>query len=245
MRVAFATVVALCLAGQADAVGPPPSDRRVLDALLAEYRKHGLPLPPKGAKPVGILGGYQPIQTKHMRASVRRPDRAGFLVQDKQGASQLLIGMGYVSPDTPFLRQRYPMTPDSWPSGPFWKVSAFNLLEFAIQCHSLGHTALAKKALAERRACDWGPAVSELRWKAWTYWVSHLSGNEYPCATITNRLNALLRLDQEFRTKAHHCFLQALEVVSRFETAGFPGPVWGMVRVNLDRLYWAHRGVYE
>jgi hypothetical protein len=246
MRRACITVLSLVgLVGPLPAVGPPPSDRRVLDSLLAEYRKHGLPLPPKGAKPVGILGRYYSIRTKNMRATVRAPDRVGFLVEDKQRASLLLIGTGYCAPDSPFLRQRYPMGPDSWPSGPFRVVNRFIVLEFAIQCHSLGHTALAKKALAECRAGAQGSTVSELRWKAWTYWTSRLSGDEHTCATITNHLNALLTLDPELRTKAHRSFLAALEVMSRFEDVAFLGPVWSMARMSLDRLYWAHRGVYE
>jgi hypothetical protein len=206
MRVAFAAVMAaVWLASQAGAVGPPPGDRRVLDALLAEYRRHCLPLPPKGS----LLARYCSRGGANLNG-VQQADEYTLAFLTPPGTrEQLLTGETWWAPQATL-----PRTKVIRPTAKAAKDAAggeHENLSFAVQCYHLGWTELAKAVLARVRPRGGLPLLTQLRQRAWDYWARQIPWEGSDFALIAQRLKGVMAADAAFRKPFHRAVIQSLE----------------------------------
>ncbi len=212
LRLAFSLIAALAVGfftTTARAVAPPPRDARVrLDEFLAEYRRYGLPLPPKDAR----LVRYE-TTPPHLFNGKPRPAQysLAFLTTEKSG---------------PFLRRGIKcweitkITPDNKRVEPTARSareangSVYDNLCFALQCHSLGWVDLAEELLAQAQEKH-PQTLGLLRHYAWEYWEWEICEADRDWREVLPRLKALSAAVKELRTPDHLDIINSLEAALR------------------------------
>jgi hypothetical protein len=193
MRIApgYGLVVGLVLvfAGGGQAAAPPPVDvRPLLDWLLIEHRKHGLPLPPEGAK---LMRGSR-RGSKMFSLAFRIED------SERKKPPRFMCGI-------------YPIRGEDWTS---WKAIAptaaaqgspegmHQNLIFALQCHSLGWNALAKEVLLRCREYN-APTLRTVHVDAWIYWTWQIPVAGSDRALILRHLKGLMAAEKELASESN------------------------------------------
>ena len=159
----------LLFTGASDAAAPPVDGRALLDLLLVEHRKHGLPLPPKGAR----LIRFSRPQYRGENARSQPVHVLAFLVEDSGGKTPARFVCGLYTYRADEIVNCKPIAPEAAAARVCSGGLHENLL-FALQCHSLGWTALAKEC-GSKRSRKYKPAtLPTLLFDAWFYWSEQI-----------------------------------------------------------------------
>ncbi len=192
------------------------ADPVILDDLLKEYQKHGLPLPTKTAK----LVKYN-TRINHDRYAIAFEIRSA--TNDKK--QTILIGTkltdGFecyeVKPDADSVRELV--------------YSEDTDLIHAIQCHSRGWDDLARFLYERSQTSD--EHKPQLNSIAWSYWMGQVTEPKIDRAPVAKRLNALMAIDKTLDTEFHRLFLKSLEL-SLVPSKAKPGSIESLVDALVD-----------
>jgi hypothetical protein len=215
----------LALFGHGDAAGPPSGGAvAALDPLLAEYRAHGLPLPPRGAKLVRYQSGGEFL----LNGKVVPPRYSiAFLVKGgpAKGTASLLCGTRDFGVSKGERLPR-PIAPKPAALGAI-DLGAEESLLMAVQCRYLGWDDLARHLLA-RWAGEGRPARPALLRVAWRYWAWKIPNPNSDRALIAKRLKSLLASDKSLDERHHRALVRSLDL-ALVPGKGRPGTVEALI----------------
>jgi hypothetical protein len=219
----------LLLPRPTNGAAPPPRDvRPLLDRLLIEYRALGLPLPPKGAR----------LVQDHRINDDPRSNSLAWLVKDACGKkpSYLLCGTFQVplksGSDTAKAVDRRKAAAQAKEQG--YHQSLF----FALQCHSLGWTDLARTIAAQS-----GDRLSleKLREHAWWFWEKQVFLPFVTRAEVARRMRVLMTIEPNLRKPYHEAMFESVQALL-VPRKSKPGSVEAMID---ELVEWDEKNGYE
>jgi hypothetical protein len=216
------TLTGIFFPASPEAAAPPQRDARArLDALLAEYRRHGLPLPPANARLVRYRSNGEGL----FNGEVTPPQHSlAFLVPETAGPYFWNGGRRWPVAMTDPPLSRVPPTVESARAA---DSGDHETLFFALQCHARGWVALSADLLA--RSERHGAANTErLRREAWEYWAWRIPEPEGDWREIVRRLKALSAESEDFRQQHHRATIASLADALRPRKAK-PGSVDALI----------------
>lgn len=185
-------------------VPPPPS----LSDLLQEYRRLGLPLPPKDAKLVRFDTGWSTQD-----AAGKHHPFYGLAFEVKAGTTTtrptLLCGTQQWEPTHDPAPKAVEPDPDAIKK---LESNPENDLVQAIQCHALGWNKLAEFLLARSQQAATVPPAQQLADAAWAFRVAQLTDSTIDRSQVAGPMKQLLNTNPHLDTKYHRRLVQSLEL---------------------------------